>query len=177
MFYCYFTVSSLEPIENWTYWHLKVHKHEMVLNFFYPKSKLCRSRNFPLLWAIYLNALRSDESGGSLTCSLHSCSSEERGLLPSLQGQTERRDNVAMPKIWLVRDFAAGVSSVLGPLPPITPYSPLSHCVRVQYTYSHKGGGGRANKREGRGAIIHKSGRKYQHDWLYLQSINSIKHK
>ncbi len=29
MFYCYFTVSSLEPIENWTYWHLKVHKHEM----------------------------------------------------------------------------------------------------------------------------------------------------
>ncbi len=31
--------------------------------------------------------------------------------------------------------------------------------------------------REGRGATVHKRGRKYQRDWLYLQSINSIKHQ
>ncbi len=31
------------------------------------------------------------------------------------------------------------------------------------------------NWREGRGALVYKWGRKYQHDWLYLQSINSIK--
>ena len=28
-----------------------------------------------------------------------------------------------------------------------------------------------------RGAIIHKRGQKYQHDWLYLKSLNSIKHQ
>ncbi len=28
-----------------------------------------------------------------------------------------------------------------------------------------------------RGATVHKAGGKYQHDWLYLQSINSIKHQ
>ncbi len=28
-----------------------------------------------------------------------------------------------------------------------------------------------------RGALVHKRGRKYQHDWLYLLSINSIKHQ
>ncbi len=28
-----------------------------------------------------------------------------------------------------------------------------------------------------RGTIVHKAGRKYQHDWLYLQSINSTKHQ
>ncbi len=28
-----------------------------------------------------------------------------------------------------------------------------------------------------RGALVHKRVRKYQHDWLYLQSINSIKHQ
>ncbi len=36
------------------------------------------------------------------------------------------------------------------------------------------------NWREGRGTIVHKTGSKYQHNWLYctyLQSINSIKHQ
>jgi hypothetical protein len=27
------------------------------------------------------------------------------------------------------------------------------------------------------GALVHKRGRKYQHHWLYLQSIKSIKHQ
>ncbi len=39
-----------------------------------------------------------------------------------------------------------------------------------------EGGGGGLNWREGRAALVHKRGRKYQHDWLYLQSINSVKH-
>jgi hypothetical protein len=56
---------------------------------------------------------------------------------------------------------------------------PITHC--IQYTYSHReggmGGGGESWTREkGRGATAHKMGRKYQHDWLHLQSINSDKH-
>jgi hypothetical protein len=39
------------------------------------------------------------------------------------------------------------------------------------------GGEGEELSREKvRGAMFHKAGRKYQYDWLYLQSINSIKH-
>jgi hypothetical protein len=36
---------------------------------------------------------------------------------------------------------------------------------------------GELTKEKVRGAIVHKAGRKYQHDCLYLQSINSIKHQ
>ncbi len=39
------------------------------------------------------------------------------------------------------------------------------------------GGMGGEGQREGRRAAVHKRVRKYQHDWLYLQSINSIKHQ
>ncbi len=65
--------------------------------------------------------------------------------------------------------------------PPMTPYSPnyiLYTC--IQYTYSHREGGGDSGeltREKVRGAIDHKIGRKYKHDWLYLQSINSIKHQ
>ncbi len=38
-------------------------------------------------------------------------------------------------------------------------------------------GGGVAKQKEGHRDNVHKAGRKYQHDWLYLQSLNSIKHK
>jgi hypothetical protein len=38
-----------------------------------------------------------------------------------------------------------------------------------------KGGGGRELTREKvRGAIVHKAGRKYQNDRLYLQSLNLL---
>jgi hypothetical protein len=37
------------------------------------------------------------------------------------------------------------------------------------------GGGGKLTREKVRGTIVHKAGRKYQHDWLYLQSINSDK--
>ncbi len=37
--------------------------------------------------------------------------------------------------------------------------------------------GGWLTSEKVRGALVHKKGRKYQHDWLYLRSINSIKHQ
>jgi hypothetical protein len=54
------------------------------------------------------------------------------------------------------------------------PPPPATHCLYILYVY-FGGGRGEGGQREGRGATVHKSGRKYQHDWLYLQSINSIK--
>ncbi len=67
------------------------------------------------------------------------------------------------------------------PSPPMTPYctpTPLTHCLCVYSLFIHTGKGGRCGeltREKIRGAIVHKAGRKYQHDWLYLQSINSIK--
>ncbi len=47
----------------------------------------------------------------------------------------------------------------------------------IQYAYSQGKGRGELTREKVRGAIVHKAGRKYQHDWLYLQSLNSIKHQ
>ncbi len=63
--------------------------------------------------------------------------------------------------------------------PPTTP-PPVTHCI-ITYpcTYSHRergGGSGRSTSEKVRGAQVHKRGRKYQHDLLYHQSINSIKY-
>ncbi len=63
------------------------------------------------------------------------------------------------------------------PAPLMTPYSlpPYTMYTCIQHIYSHRErGGGRANQR---GALVHKAGRKYQHDCLYPQSINSIKNQ
>ncbi len=69
-----------------------------------------------------------------------------------------------------------------------TPYPPLHiQYTCIQYTYSHRGGEGERGGVRGRGeswtrekvwgATVHKAGsKKYQHDWLYLQSINSDKY-
>ncbi len=60
------------------------------------------------------------------------------------------------------------------------PLPPATHCLYILYVYIGKRGGG--GQREGRGATVHKRGRKYQHDWLYhhewmyLQSIKSVKY-
>jgi hypothetical protein len=46
--------------------------------------------------------------------------------------------------------------------PPKPPYPPpLLHTVNV---YSHMGRGGKLTREKVRGAIVHKAGRKYQHD-------------
>ncbi len=81
-------------------------------------------------------------------------------------------------KLNMQRDFAAGVLSVWGPFPaydPILP-PPSTLYTSIQYTYSHEEGGELIREKV-RGAIVHKAVRKYQHDWLYLLSINSIKHQ
>jgi hypothetical protein len=64
----------------------------------------------------------------------------------------------------------------LRPRIPITPYT-LYMCT-VYRTYSHsEGGRGESwpKERRGDGQQFTKLGRKSQHDWLYLQSINSDK--
>jgi hypothetical protein len=69
--------------------------------------------------------------------------------------------------------------SVWGPEPHTTPYT-LYMCIQYMYLFTQgKGEGGDSWTREKiRGATVYstKLGRKYQHDWLCLQSINSDKH-
>ncbi len=52
-----------------------------------------------------------------------------------------------------------------------TPH-PHPHTVSIYCTFTL---GRREGQREGRGATVHKRGRKYQYDWLNLQSIKFIK--
>jgi hypothetical protein len=63
--------------------------------------------------------------------------------------------------------------SISDPSPPPPSYTLNTN---LQYTYSHRGRwGGELSHSEGyRGNI--SLGRKYQHDWMYLQSINLDKH-
>jgi len=82
--------------------------------------------------------------------------------------------------IYLQRDFAAGFYPSEAPYSPMTPYLPPPYTLYtcILYTYSHREGGGVELTREKVWrAIAHKAGRKYQPDWLYLQSINSIVHQ
>ncbi len=74
----------------------------------------------------------------------------------------------------LYLDFTARILPVWGPLPCYDPIPPLTHW---RCTYSHTDGGGELTREKVRGAIVHKAGQKYQHDWLYLQSISSIEHQ
>ena len=77
-------------------------------------------------------------------------------------------------KIDVLRDFAAGVylSEAQNPIP--SPLDTLYTCT-IQSTNSHReGGGGRVEpERRIEGQHLTKLGRKYQHDILYLQSVNS----
>ncbi len=62
-------------------------------------------------------------------------------------------------------------------LRPPTPSPPfVTHYMNTYGTpvLIHTGKGGRSGRwtsEKGRGVLVHKRGRKYQHDWLYLQSI------
>ena len=42
--------------------------------------------------------------------------------------------------------------------------SPLTHCIRVYSILDHTGKGEELTRDKFRGAIVHKAGRKYQHD-------------
>jgi hypothetical protein len=70
----------------------------------------------------------------------------------------------------------------VGPKQPYSPNPPppLTHCIRVYIILIHTrkgGGGGELTREKVRRALVHIAGRKYQHDRLYLQSRNSIKHQ
>ncbi len=58
-------------------------------------------------------------------------------------------------------------------------HPPVTQCINTYptCTYSHRQGGrgvgGWTSENLG-GALVHKRGRKYQHYWLYLKSINSL---
>jgi hypothetical protein len=69
----------------------------------------------------------------------------------------------------------------IGLRPRSPPPTPVTHWMNTDpCTYSHRDGGGRGvrwTSEKVRGALVHKRGQKYQHDWLGLQSINSIKHQ
>ncbi len=77
--------------------------------------------------------------------------------------------NVVMQKKRPIKDFAADVLSVWSPLPSYDPiFRPHLHTeVRIVYLYKQvRGGGVELTVENVRGAIVHKAGRKYQHDWL-----------
>ncbi len=63
--------------------------------------------------------------------------------------------------------------------PPLLwpPTAPPYTYVYAVYLFTQRRGGGEPTKEKVRGAIVHKAGQKYKHDWQYLQSINSIKHQ
>ncbi len=62
----------------------------------------------------------------------------------------------------------------VAPSPPMTPYSPPPlHTTYTVYLFT-QGGRGELTREKVRGAIVHKAGRKYQHDWLYLQSTYKL---
>ncbi len=60
---------------------------------------------------------------------------------------------------------------------PHTPPSPYTLYTCVQYSYTHMEGGELTREKARGTAIVHGAGRKFQHDFLYLQSINSIKYQ
>ncbi len=85
-------------------------------------------------------------------------------------------------KNWPVKGLCCRCFVCLRPPPLLWPHSPpLTHCTVYLYltqcTYSHRVRGGELTREKIRGAMLHKAGRKYQHDWLHLQSIDFIKHK
>jgi hypothetical protein len=60
------------------------------------------------------------------------------------------------------------------PPPPPQPHTVWIYNVRL--LLGRGKGWGRSERRYCWGATVHKRGQIYQHDWLYLQSISSIKH-
>jgi hypothetical protein len=82
-------------------------------------------------------------------------------------------------KMDLYMDFAGRCIYLSEAQKPYTPsHYTLYTCVyTLQYTYSHmEGGRGESWTRWLEGQQFTKLGRKYQQDWLYLQSLNSDKH-
>ncbi len=91
----------------------------------------------------------------------------------SESGQTQRVKLLQnMVYITTQHPHTHGVPTPMGCTP-----QPHTACLHILYVLLWEGGRGGGGQREVRGATVHKKIRKYQHDWLYLQSINSIKHR
>jgi hypothetical protein len=77
--------------------------------------------------------------------------------------------NVVIKKNCPVKGLCGRCFIFLRDLPSCDPILPPLHTVHVcsvQYTYSHREGGkgGELTRENVRGAMLHKAGRKYQHD-------------
>ncbi len=88
-----------------------------------------------------------------------------------VEGNAKRRHK----KNWPAKGLCGRCLSVLGLEPHTLPPYTLYTC--IQYTYSHgEGGGGRVEpERRREGQQFTNLGRKYQHDCLYFQSINTCR--
>ncbi len=87
-------------------------------------------------------------------------------------------DQSAFLKKLPVKVLGGRCLSVWGPRSPLPP--PPLHTVWILtpvLIHTGKGAGSRWTSEKVRGALVHKRGRKYQHDWTYILSRNSIKHK
>ncbi len=86
----------------------------------------------------------------------------------------------AILEVWNLVKYILYNFCICSPHNPIPP--PVTHCMNTypcMYLFTQERGGGGEIGEQLRGALVHKRGRKYQHDWLwlYLQPINSIKHQ
>jgi hypothetical protein len=80
-------------------------------------------------------------------------------------------------KNWPVKRLSGWCLSVWGPEPHAPPPYTLYTCIKVYLFTKGKGEVGRVEpERRLDGQQFTKLGRKYKHDWLYLQSINSAIH-
>ncbi len=66
------------------------------------------------------------------------------------------------------------------PDPILPPPPPFTQCINKNITlnlFTQGRGVGRSTSESAREALVHKRGRKYQHDWLYRQSIKTIQYQ
>ncbi len=91
-----------------------------------------------------------------------------------------KESNAKCLKKWPVKGLCGRCFICLRPPPlrwPHTPSLPIHNVYLYTVHLFTQGRGGELTREKVSGAIVHKAGRKYLHNWLYLQSINSIKHQ
>ncbi len=76
--------------------------------------------------------------------------------------------------IWSNTQSITPVDSLHTTRSPPPPSRNIPYCIINTPVLNHTGWGEGWTSEKIRGALVHKRGQKYQHDWLYLQSINSI---
>ncbi len=77
---------------------------------------------------------------------------------------------------WTLRQVIICPSEAQNPIPPFTLYCTVQYMCKIVYrVYLFRQGRGESEPERLEGQQFTKLGGKYQHDWLYLQSINSVK--